>query len=127
MDVETLTAGFANQPDLVEGMDENLVSGLQVAVPLRIQEIRGWTDRQRANEAAWALELMRAGSGGDVLLYGGTDGQPGRAFAALVRGLAALAFVEGGVTVAGLHWCTEEHIECPNGPQWAHLNLGAVS
>ncbi|WP_141576174.1 hypothetical protein [Actinomadura sp. WMMA1423] len=108
-----------------EGLDENLAAGLLVAVPQRMQEIRGWTPEQRANDAAWVVELMRAGAAGDVLLYGAKDGRPAAAFAALVRGLAALAYVEGGVTVAGLHWCAARHIECPTGPQWAHLDQAA--
>lgn len=106
-------------------MDENLRSALLAAVPLRIFEIRQWTPEQRANDAAWVMELMRAGAAGDELLYGVRDGRPAAAFNALMRGLAALAYVEGGVTFAGLHWCTEKHIECPNGPQWSHL--GAAS
>lgn len=104
------------------GLDANLAAALAVGVPLRMQEIRGWTDEQRANDAAWVVELMRAGAAGDVLLYSGAEGQAAGAFAALVRGLAALAYVEGGVELAGLHWCAAPHIECPNGPQWAHLD-----
>ncbi|MGI5414278.1 hypothetical protein [Actinomadura luteofluorescens] len=119
-----LTA-FAAAPARHEGLDENLAAGLLAAVPLRIQEIRHWTPEARSNDAAWAMELMLAGAAGDELLYGTQDGRPAAAFAALTRGVAALAYVEGGVTFAGLHWCTEKHIECPNGPQWSHL--GAAS
>lgn len=113
----------AEQPGVgcAEGLGENLASALAVAVPLRMQEIRGWTPEQRSNDAAWVVELIRAGAGGDVLLYGGPGGSAAGAFAALVRGLAALAYVEGGVEVAGLHWCAAPHAGCPGGPQWAHL------
>jgi hypothetical protein len=113
-----------DRPQLTPGLEENLRAALQTGVPLRMQEIRGWTSAQRANDAAWITELMRAGASADELLYGRRDGRPAAAFAALVRGLAALAFQEGGVTVAGLHWCAAPHIECPTGPQWAHLNRG---
>lgn len=93
MDINAL---FADQPERAEGLDENLASALLAAVPLRIWEIAHWTPEQRANDAAWAAEPA--------------------AFSALVRGLVALAYVEGGVTVAGLHWCTAPHIECPGRP-----------
>lgn len=107
---------FADQPERAEGLDENLACALLTAVPMRIWEITHWTPEQRTNDAAWAAELMRAGAAGDVLLYGTKDGGPAAAFNALVRGLAALAFVEGGVEFAGLHWCTSPHIECPDRP-----------
>lgn len=125
MDVDTLTKAFANEPSRRAGMDENLACALQVAVPLRIHEIRDWTPEQRSNDAAWVMELMRAGAAGDELLYGTAVGRPAWSFAALARGLAALAYVEGGVTFAGLHWCTEKHMECPNGPQWSHLEAAS--
>jgi len=124
MDVDSLTKAFANEPAR-HGMDANLACALQVAVPLRIHEIRDWTPEWRSNDAAWVMELMRAGAAGDELLYGSREGRPAASFAALTRGLAALAFVEGGVDFAGLHWCTEEHIECPNRPQWSHLGGAA--
>src|SRR5690606_16794689 len=81
---------FADQPERAEGLDENLACALLTAVPMRIWEITHWTPEQRANDAAWAAELMRAGAAGDVLLYGAKDGRPAAAFSALVRGLAAL-------------------------------------
>lgn len=110
------------EPGIV--LDENLAAALQTGVPLRMQEIREWTPAGRANDAAWVAELMRAGASADELLYGQQNGRPAAALAALVRALAALAYQEGGVTVAGLHWCASPHIECPTGPQWAHLNGG---
>lgn len=113
MDVEALTAAFADESVHAEGLSENLAAALLVAVPLRMQEIALWTSQRRANDAAWAMELMRAGAAGDVLLYGGEPGRPAAAFAALTRGLAALAYEPSGVTVAGLHWCTA-HAECLN-------------
>lgn len=116
MTTTAFMALFADQPERAEGLDENLACALLTAVPMRIWEITHWTPEQRTNDAAWAAELMRAGAAGDVLLYGTKDGGPAAAFNALVRGLAALAFVEGGVEFAGLHWCTAPHIECPGRP-----------
>ncbi|MFE9099893.1 hypothetical protein [Actinomadura geliboluensis] len=121
MTEDELTAAFANGPERSEGLEENLAAALQAAVPLRMLETRDWPATQRANDAAWAVELMRSGAAADELLYGVKDGRPAAAFNALVRGLAALAYAEGGVTVAGLHWCAEQHAECPTGPQWRHL------
>ncbi|TDD37842.1 hypothetical protein E1287_07230 [Actinomadura sp. KC06] len=118
---EDLSAAFADGPALHAGLDEKLTAALRAAVPLRMLEIRGWTDRQRANDAAWVQELMRGGAAADELLYGVKGGRPAAAFGALVRGLAVLAYVEGGVELAGLHWCAEPHIECPSRPPWTHL------
>lgn len=119
--VDAFHESWADGPEHVPGLEANLAAALSAAVPLRMLEIRSWTSAQRANDAAWVVELMRAGAAGDELLYGQGNGRPAAALAALVRGLAALAYAEGGVTVAGLHWCAARHIECPNGPQWAHL------
>ena len=94
--------------------DGHLMDALQVAVPLRIMEIRDWTQRRRDNDAKWYGNLL-ASKGGDTLLFGG--GRPGEAAAAflnLVYGLAYLAYAPGVVTVGGVHWCAEPHIECPN-------------
>lgn len=47
---------------------------------------------------------------GDVLLFGSKEqkGKPARAFVDLVQMLAALAFQEGGVDFAGLHFEAKE-------------------
>jgi hypothetical protein len=75
---------------------------LQLAVPLRIEELRHLDGQQLADIARTGAEVF-AGKGDD-LQFGGRHCR--EAFAALVRGLAATALCAwGGVTFAGLHWC----------------------
>lgn len=91
---------------------DNLVEALRAAVPLNILLMRDWPERLRLNEAHWAARVVSAK--GDVLQFGGSrPGQAAGALNALAKGLAAAAYQPGGVTFAGLHWCTEEHAECP--------------
>lgn len=91
--------------------EDDLMDALQTAVPLRILEIRDWTEQQRLNDAAWYAQLLLT-QGGDVLMYGTT--QPGRVAATFrnyVHALAILAYAPGGVTVSGVHWCAD-HTAC---------------
>lgn len=71
---------------------------LEVAVPLRIEEIRDWTHEQRAERASDVATIIA--SHGDDLLYGGKN--CANAFNALALGLACLAFSPGGVKLFGL-------------------------
>ena len=89
---------------------------LSAAVPLRIaelQELRLEVRWRRIRE--WTSEAVDViCAKGELLMYkqkprGGTAS----AFNHLARGLAALAFAEGGVTFAGWHWCAEPHLRCP--------------
>jgi hypothetical protein len=76
---------------------------LEVAVALRIDEIRGWTVEERvraARECAGAVA-----SHGDDLQYGGKH--TAEAFNKLALGLACLAYQPGGVTFMGAHWQVE--------------------
>jgi hypothetical protein len=91
-----------------------LLVTLELAVPLRIAEIHERNTKVRIWEKP-AEDLIAFRS--DILLYGG--GKPGETaavFNQLVRGLATAAFSPGGVTFAGLHWCTEPHAGCPTRP-----------
>lgn len=71
---------------------------LEGLVPLRILALSrpGELDRARA----------QAGDLADVIACGGDR---------------LVAHDPGGVTWAGLHWCTGPHEFCPARPQWGHL------
>jgi hypothetical protein len=88
-------------------MRDNLPLALQTAVPLEIMQLADATYEQRRTLAQGASRVV--GSQGDDLMFGGKHGAD--AFAALVRGLAVLAYQPGGVTFTGLHFCTD-HQEC---------------
>ena len=96
-----------------------LTATLQLAVPLwiaQLQQLAGDTRHEQAR--AWAeAAIDPVCSRADILLYrGGKKGQAAEVFNHLARGLAALAHAPGGVTFAGLHWCTDPHppVPCPN-------------
>lgn len=82
---------------------------LEAAVPLEIANVRCWSDRERLHAAKSAADVI--GSKGDVLQYGGKG--CAAAFAALARGLAIGAYMPGGITFAGLHWCAAG-CDCPS-------------
>lgn len=87
-----------------------LLIALEAAVPLHIIELRNWTPQQRQNYASEAATVI--GSQGDILQYGGgRRGEVANVFNHLARGLAAAAYLPGGVTFAGAHWCTD-HAVC---------------
>lgn len=73
---------------------------LQVAVPLRIQEVAAWSWRRRIDEARACADVVAAH--GDDLLFGGRH--TADAFNKLALGLACMAYVPGGVTFLGDHW-----------------------
>ncbi len=75
---------------------------LQVAVPLRIAELRIQTAEERMALAREAGQHIA--SHGDELLFRSKPGRSALAFNRLTTGLAALAFTPGGVTFAGLHF-----------------------
>lgn len=89
--------------------DAVLVETLRVAVPLHINALRNWTPRQRQGFAREAAQVVA--HQGDVLMFGGKKGAAANVFNHLARGLAAAAYLPGGVTFAGQHWCTN-HAEC---------------
>lgn len=74
---------------------------LSAAVPLWIQEMKGLPWPQISKIAGDAGSFIAAH--GDALMYK-TKGTTRDAFNHLARGLAALSFVPGGVTFAGMHF-----------------------
>lgn len=77
---------------------------LSVAVPLVIADIHGRggpTDDDNALARDFAQTLAEKG---DILLYGGKEGDAGELLSQLARALAVLAFQPGGVSVFGLHF-----------------------
>lgn len=90
-----------------------LADTLQMAVPLRIAELRAAPPDQ-------LLAMARQIQHGDDVLYGGTHTAADTG--ALITTLAVLALTaEGGVDFAGMHWCTVEHDVCPARPVFGHL------
>lgn len=80
---------------------EILRASLEASVPIAIHDLRyhSWEELQRlATESSTAIA-----SHGDDLQFGGK--KCASTFAALARGLAALAYVPGGATFLGIHWC----------------------
>jgi len=87
-----------------------LVESLAFAVPLWIWDLRIYTDAQRAARANRCGRIVA--ERGDVLQFGSKrKGQAAEVFNALAEGLACAAYVPGGVTFAGRHWCTN-HRAC---------------
>lgn len=79
----------------------SLTETLRFVVPLQIWDLQRYDPKTRRGLAR--EDAVNVGSHGDALQFGGK--QSALAFNALSRGLAALAYEEGGVTFAGLHWC----------------------
>lgn len=99
--------------DADPGQYDRLADMLTTAVPLRILELRGLPARQ-------LLAMREQVQHADEILYGGRHA--GADTGRLITNLAILALTaEGGVTVAGMHWCTVAHEGCPARPVWAHL------
>jgi hypothetical protein len=82
---------------------------LSVAVPLRIAEL----ERAITNGSTTVEEIIKeakeqigpVASESDKLLFGSSKrGEAARVFNSLVKALAAMAFVPGGVTFSGLHF-----------------------
>lgn len=87
-----------------------LLDALEVAVPVALHTMRGWSEAERRCAAEEAGDLVS--EDGDHLLYGGPHCRT--TFAAFARALAALAHAPGGVTFAGRHWCVRpDHSGCP--------------
>lgn len=89
-----------------------LAASLQLAVPMHLWELAD-LDPDRIRDLAPDCAQTIA-EHGDDLQYGGPA--CAKTFNALARGLALLAHCPGGVTFAGLHWCTTAHPHCPNRP-----------
>ncbi len=82
---------------------------LMVSVPMAIAGLRGKPESWRLERAREAGQFIA--EHGDDLLFRGRPGRSAVAFAQMSYGLAALAYQPGGVTFAGMHWCTD-HEAC---------------
>lgn len=86
---------------------------LSVAVPPLIAEMADWSPSRRSAVRREAADLIAARA--DLLMapLPTTDAERWKryqVFAALARGIAALAYQPGGVSVFGLHWCTNHDV-----------------
>ena len=79
---------------------------LRLGVPLEMQKLAGLPAEAIGRMAA---KIDTHDLHGDDALFGGPHAREG--VANLIRALALLAHAEGGVTFAGLHWCTD-HAHC---------------
>lgn len=78
---------------------------ISAAVPLWILKIESeqWSPDRRVTEAHECADVIV--SKGDILQFGGGKrGEVAKAFNALAKGLACLAFAPGGVTFGRNHW-----------------------
>lgn len=91
-------------------MNEALLQGaLASAVPIWIEQVRGWSQSYR-DERARACQDVITGQGDLILYRSPKKGETAAAFNRLAEGLAILAFYPGGVHFAGLHWqATDDH------------------
>jgi hypothetical protein len=93
-----------------ENTRELMLSTLQIAVPMWIEELRHIEPEQRLARASGLADIIA--SQGDIILYrGGKKGETAKAFNAMAEGLAIGAYQPGGVTFLGQHWCTD-HEAC---------------
>ena len=79
-----------------------LQATLNVAVPLRIEELRRKPLSEILDPEALRSIQTRLGEAREEVLYGGRCGAAG--FNALTDGLARLAFLPGGIVVLGMHF-----------------------
>ncbi|WDZ87203.1 hypothetical protein [Micromonospora cathayae] len=94
--------------------DDALTIGLEAAVQLHMLTLRHMHPDLRDDLLArWAAEAgPEIGSKGDILQFRSSKrGETAAVFNHLARGLTALAHQPGGVTFAGMHWCTD-HQQC---------------
>lgn len=82
---------------------------LQAAVPIWIADMRSWPEEQRLEAAREAGQYIA--EHGDDLMFRSKPGRSKDAFNQLARGLAAAAYQPGGITFAGMHFCTD-HEAC---------------
>lgn len=84
---------------------------LGVAVPMWIHEIRNWSPQRRVEAAERCTDLTTAA---DVVLESSRKeaGTTAKTFNAVAQGLACLAYLPGGATLLGQHWCVNAHDDC---------------
>lgn len=86
---------------------------LALAVPLEIDQLRTVDDELRAHQIDAIIRRNQYPNNSvamysDDLMYGGLA--VATRFAELVRVLACLAWQDGGVTVAGMHFCARHEL-----------------
>jgi hypothetical protein len=97
--------------------EDLMLISLRLAVPMHIEEIRGWSVEERVRVARLCVDEI--GSHGDILQYGSKKrGEAAEVYNALARALAIGAYQPGGIDFAGQHWEVD-----PEGPSrtWADL------
>ena len=82
---------------------------LQVVVPMWISDLRSYPEEQRLEIAREAGQYIA--EHGDDLMFRSKPGKSAEAFNQLAKGLAAAAYQPGGITFAGMHFCTD-HEAC---------------
>jgi len=87
----------------VERTGEHLKVALSAAVPLWILDFKtkSWDEIKKIAEDA---SQVIAEHGDNILFKAKKKGESARAFNALAKGIAALSFVPGGVTLFGMHF-----------------------
>lgn len=80
-----------------------LLTSLEIAVPLRIAELRLMPKDEIEELRAQSAGLIAA-HGDDILYKGSREGDTAKAFNALATSLAILSFAPGGVSFASSHW-----------------------
>jgi len=89
---------------------ELLGIALMASVPLFIEQLRDTTPDERVILGRDQAHII-AHSGDNILYRSKKRGETATAFNALARGLAIGAYQPGGVTFAGIHFCTD-HAAC---------------
>jgi hypothetical protein len=77
---------------------------LELAVPLWIEQMRGYSVSERLAAARTAGQFVA--EHGDALMF--RERHSAEAFNQLARGLAAAAYQPGGVTFATMHWHADD-------------------
>ena len=94
---------------------------LQVAVPLEVERMRGWSPEELEAARADLRDLIHQGA--DAMQFGGASA--GAALTRWAQALALLALVaEGGVDFAGLHWCAVPG--CRARSRYEHADLSTL-
>lgn len=76
---------------------------LQMAVPLWVRKVRGYSDAERAVRLKAVVDIVAFQ--GDILLFGSkTKGAAGNVFNHLAEGIALLSLVPGGVKTFGMRF-----------------------
>jgi len=94
-----------------------LLMTLDVAVPIRMQQIAHWSIDRILHKAECQRLADSIAEHGDVILFrsGGKKNPTGKAFVELVEALARLAYMPGGVEFAGRVYKSDAQLAAPLG------------